>query len=64
VRGLTVHPRATTASVYPVVKPTLKWEAHADDIVIKEATPTLVVCIMAAFSTPRIREEWVGHGVP
>jgi hypothetical protein len=33
-------------------------------MVIKEATPTLVVGIIAAFSTPRIRVEWVGHGVP
>jgi hypothetical protein len=32
-------------------------------LVIKEAAPTLVVCIMTAISTPRIGEEWVEHGI-
>jgi len=40
---LTVRPCATTAGIYPVIKPTLKWEAHADGGVIKEATATLVI---------------------
>jgi hypothetical protein len=30
-------------------------------MVIKEAAPTLLVCIMVAISTPR--DEWVKHGI-
>jgi len=62
-RHLTVRPRATSARMYRVVKHTLEWEVHAGEWVIKEAAPTLAMRIMAAFSTPRIREEWVGHRV-
>ncbi len=49
--------------MYHVVKPTLEWEVHAGERVIKEAAPTLAMRIVAAFSTPRIWEEWVGHRV-
>jgi hypothetical protein len=41
----------------------VKREARAEAVVIKEAAPTLTVCIVVAISTPRVREEWVEHGI-
>jgi hypothetical protein len=32
-------------------------------LVIEEAAPTLMVCIVAAISTTRVGEEWVEHGI-
>jgi len=59
VGHLAVHPRATTARIHHVIEPTVKREACAKDIVIKEAAPTLVICITVAISTPRVGEDWV-----
>ena len=48
-----------------VVKPTVEREARIKEMVIKETTPTLTMCIKSSISTsmPRVGEEWVGHGV-
>src|SRR5713226_3437438 len=65
VGHLAVHPRATTARIHHVIEATVEREARAKKMVIKEAVPTLTMCIMVAISTPRVEGEWVTgkHGV-
>jgi len=65
VGHLAVHPRATTAVIRHVIEPTVEREARVKEMVIKKATPTLTMCIKGSISTstPRVGEEWVGHGV-
>jgi len=66
VGHLAVHPRATTtARIHHVIEPTVEREARVKDMVIKESTPTVTMCIKGSISTsmPRVGEEWVGHGV-
>jgi hypothetical protein len=60
---------STTVSVsisrtHHIVKATVtvKGEAHVDERVVKEVAHTLV-WIVAAISTPRVGEKWIGHGM-
>ena len=62
---LAIHLYVTMAKIHYVIESTVKWKAYVQEMVIKEATPTVIMCIKGLIlaSIPQVGEEWVKHGV-